>query len=384
MGSERHYDGVRKASASSIEIDFYYEGARCRERLRLQPTPANMKKAARHRAAIIEAIDQGVFDYSITFPRSKNAKKFMRQDRMDNYLRQWLERKEPAIKASTFNDYCKIVEGQLIPIFGTLLLGEFKRKHAREFAAAKTCSNKRIANILSVLRSALDDAVYDELIDANPIAGWHYQRQDEIKKGKPDPFTREEQNAILVHLSPSGRPIIEFAFWSGLRTSELVALEWNDINMQKCTCRIERALTQAAKGRMETTKTAAGTRTIDLLPRAISALKDQYEISGHHISGRVFLNPRTGEPWNGDQAIRKTLWQPALISANVRYRRPYQTRHTYASMMVSAGEPLAWVSRQMGHSDVIITAKVYSQWIPRSGRRMGVLADELYGKLSFC
>nr|WP_246404134.1 tyrosine-type recombinase/integrase [Halomonas stenophila] len=47
-----------------------------------------------------------------------------------------------------------------------------------------------------------------------------------------------------------------------------------------------------------------------------------------------------------------------------RYRRPYQTRHTYASMMVSAGEPLAWVSRQMGHTSVVTTARIYANWIP--------------------
>ncbi|OBX35623.1 hypothetical protein A8U91_04697 [Halomonas elongata] len=79
MGNKRsNYEGVRIASASTVEIDFYYQGVRCRERLKLQPTPANLRKAARHRAAIIDAIDAGTFDYQVTFPRSKNARKFLR------------------------------------------------------------------------------------------------------------------------------------------------------------------------------------------------------------------------------------------------------------------------------------------------------------------
>ncbi|GAB2788285.1 hypothetical protein GCM10027040_13110 [Halomonas shantousis] len=95
-------------------------------------------------------------------------------------------------------------------------------------------------------------------------------------------------------------------------------------------------------------------------------------------SGRIFLNPRTGEPWTGDQAIKKTLWTHALKRASVRYRRPYQTRNTYASMMVLAGEPLAWVSGQMGHTHVVTTARIYAQWIPISNSQAGMLAVARY------
>ncbi|MGJ8518159.1 Arm DNA-binding domain-containing protein [Carnimonas bestiolae] len=378
-------EGVRPRSKTTIQIDFYYKNQRCRESIKLEPTPANLKKAARHRAAIISAIENGTFDYAVTFPKSAMAKKFIRQDRIDNYLRLWLEEKEPTIKSSTANDYRKIIEGHLIPAFGHLMLLELKRSHVREFASILRCSNKRIANILSVLRAALDDAMHDERIELNPIAGWHYRRQEEVKPGetlkdKPDPFTKDEQGAILAALPPAGRPLIQFAFWTGLRTSELVALEWRDIDLDRKRCRVERALTQAANGRVEMPKTAAGTRTIDLLPPAIEALQEQFQLSSTHESGRVFLNPRDGKPWTGDQALRKTLWTHALKKANVRYRRQYQTRHTYASMMVSAGEPLAWVSRQMGHSSVTITAQIYASWIPIEGEIVGSKAIDTFWK----
>ncbi|WP_050805286.1 tyrosine-type recombinase/integrase, partial [Halomonas sp. HAL1] len=168
---------------------------------------------------------------------------------------------------------------------------------------------------------------------------------------------------------------IQFALWSGLRSSELVGLEWGDIDWRQNRCRITRAITQASKGEAETTKTTAGTRTIDLLPRALEALKAQKAMSYLHPSGRVFINPRTGEPWTGEQAIRKTLWTHALKRSGVRYRRPYQTRHTYASMMVSAGEPLALVSKQMGHTSVVTTARIYAGWLPTNNSQVGMLAD---------
>lgn len=380
MGNQgSHQEGVRAASSSSIEIDFYYQGTRCRERLKLEPTPANLKKAARHRAAVIASIDAGTFDYQVTFPRSKNARKFMRQDRVDTYLRTWLATKKPTLKASSYKDYKNTIEGKLIPEFGHLLLAELKRGHVRDWASRLTCSNKRISNLISPLRAALDDAMHDEMIAGNPLAGWHYRKIEPPKEVDDiDPFTAEEQAAILAALPSDGLPLIQFALWSGLRTSELVALEWGDIDWRQKRCRITRAITQAAKGEAETTKTTAGTRTIDLLPRALEALKAQKTLSYLHPSGRVFLNPRTGEPWTGDQAIRKTLWTHALKRAGVRYRRPYQTRHTYASMMVSAGEPLAWVSKQMGHTSVVTTARIYAGWIPTTNSQVGMLANSVY------
>ena len=76
MGGTRQYPGIRTGSDSTIEIDFRFRGERCRERLKLEPTPANLKRAAQHRAAILHAIELGEFDYATTFPGSKNAARF--------------------------------------------------------------------------------------------------------------------------------------------------------------------------------------------------------------------------------------------------------------------------------------------------------------------
>ncbi|WP_223458252.1 MULTISPECIES: Arm DNA-binding domain-containing protein [unclassified Pseudomonas] len=72
--------GVRAASASSIEITFQYQGVRCRERVALKPTTANLKKAEQHKAAIEYSIANGTFDYAATFPKSKRAGAFRRTD----------------------------------------------------------------------------------------------------------------------------------------------------------------------------------------------------------------------------------------------------------------------------------------------------------------
>jgi integrase len=267
----------------------------------------------------------------------------------------------------------------LIPAFGHLYLSALKRRDIREWASWQNVSNKRIANLLSPLRVALQEAVDDELIEANPLYGWSFRRREKPKQGDDvDPFSTEEQNAIMRALTGQGRNLVQFAFWTGLRTSELVALEWDDIDWHRDTVRVSRACTQAAT-EAESPKTRSSMRDVKLLPLALAALQAQREHSTFHDSGRIFLNPRTSEPWTGDQPIRRTLWGHALRRAGVRYRRPYQTRHTYASMMLSAGESPLWVAQQMGHADWTMIARVYGRWIPDADPEAGAKATKVFG-----
>lgn len=375
--------GVKGASESSIEITFMYRGVRCRERLALKPTPPNLKRAEQHRAAILHAIATNCFDYAKTFPNSSNAAKFAAVPgdvrTVEEYLDGWLDRQKSQQKASGYDTYRKIVMGRLIPWFGDLRLSELKRAHMRDKLAELEVTNKTLSNIQSVMRSALDDAMHDELIEVNPLAGWTYTKneppreQDEI-----DPFSRDEQTAILDAMEGQGRNLVQFAFWTGLRTSELVALDWGDIDFMRAVVRVQRAMTQNAAGKPEVTKTYAGRREVKLLRAALDALADQKQYTW--LAGNeVFQNPRTGERWTGDQPIRKTLWAHALKKAKVRPRYPYQTRHTFASMMLSAGEHPMWVAKQMGHKDWTMIARRYGRWMPDADQQAGSRAEAVYG-----
>lgn len=379
--------GVKAASASSIEITFQYQGIRCRERIPLKPTPANLRRAEQHKAAIEHAIATGTFDYAATFPKSKHAERFNTPVEevmsVETWLGVWLERKRAHLKSSTLEGYKKMITGQLVPALGNVGLTELRRKDVREWLSAlpDSTSNKRLANLQSCLRSALDDAVEDELIDANPLAGYTYSRKGAAKtKDAIDPFDAKEQAAILAALSGQGRNLIQFAFWTGLRTSELIALEWGDVDWLNETIHVSRAQTQAAD-EPEVTKTRSGNRAVKLLGPAMEALKAQ-KLHTWLAGGRIFHNPRKGEPWDGDGPIRKTLWIPALRKAKVRYRYQYQTRHTFASMMLSAGEHPMWVAKQMGHSDWLMIGRVYGRWMPSADSGAGSKAEALFADIS--
>lgn len=374
--------GVKAASESSIEISFMYKGARCRERIALKPTAANLKRAENHRAAIQHAIATDSFDYAATFPNSPNAAKFADQkgdvETLGMYLETWLSSQKQQVKDSTYNGYRKIVDGQLIPWFGDLTISAIRTKNVKEKLAPYEATNKTLANIQSVLRKALADAVEDELIETNPLAGWCYSKKEEVKKDDDvDPFTKEEQTAILASATGQARNFIQFALWTGLRTSELVALDWGDIDFLRGVVMISRAITQQSNT-AEVPKTAAGKREVKLLAGALEALQAQ-KAHTWLAGAEIFQNPNTNERWAGDQPIRKTMWTYVLKRAGVRYRYPYQTRHTYASMMLSSGEHPMWVARQMGHADWTMIARVYGRWMPDADQLAGSRAESVFG-----
>jgi integrase len=384
MGGKRQRLGVRVISDSSIQIDFIYQGQRCRERIKLAPTPANLKRAALHRAAILDAIARGTFDYAVTFPDS--ARRFMFSERqgdgypLADYLEKWVERQRQHLKASTWDDYRKIVFNTLIPALGKVFLADLKRADIRDWCETQHVTNKRLANVQSVLRTALQDALNDELVAANSLHDWKFARKEAAKdEDDVDPFTMDEQAAILdACRDPQHKNLFQFAFWTGMRTSELVALEWGDIDWRRDIVRVSRAKTQAAE-EPEGTKTRRGTRDVKLLGPALEALQAQKQHS-YLVGKDVFLNPRTMQAWTGDQPIRHGAWTPALRKAGVRYRRQYQTRHTYASMMLTAGESPVWLAQQMGHSDMTMIARTYGRWIADAVPEAGNKAVQMFAK----
>jgi integrase len=383
--------GVTIVSDSSYEISFTYKGKRCRERVKAKPCATNTRKLIQFRAAILHAIDKGEFDYAKTFPDSLHAAELADSvgdtQTVEDYLDKWLKRKKAEIKASTYQGYELIVNRWVIPKFGKLPLQELKRGLIRDWLATidahkeKKVSNKRLSNIQSCMRSALQDAADDELIDANPLAGYTYARAERPADGQHDdeidPLSPAEQAAVLDKLSDGYRNMIQFALWTGLRTSELIALHWSDIDFVDGYVRVRRALTREAKGTAEFPKTAAGRRDVRLLSPAAEALQAQKALTFLTQDDGPIFKTLAGDQFSGSHQVWR-IWQAALKRAGVRYRNPYQTRHTYASMMLSAGEHPMWVAKQMGHADWTMIARVYGRWMPSADAEAGSRAVQKF------
>src|SRR5690606_39121038 len=178
------------------------------------------------------------------------------------YLEGWIDSKEKTIKSSTATGYRKAINGVLVPALGEIELLRLKRPDVRAMCVGMTAGNKRIGNVLSVLRTALDDAVQDEILDHNPIAGWAYKKNEPPKdRDEVDPFTREEQARILEQLEGQGRNLIQFALWTGLRTAWLCGPMWQDLDEVGAEMRVRRTIAQDTTS-AETTKTSRDPRTV--------------------------------------------------------------------------------------------------------------------------
>jgi len=355
---DRGQAGVRPRG-NSIVLDFTYMGQRCRETLRVKPTKTAIKEASRKREAILFEIAMGTFDYGQHFPTSKNAIRFGKNKgslvTIEEQLKQWVRKAEKRCQHSTIRDYNSSIYYHLIPHFGHLTLDQFTTAHVYEWLDTINISNKRINNVLGPLRQALKDAYYDGLIDQNPMDRFRYLPPE---TREPEPFTPSEIEKILAQLDGQSHNLIQFAFWSGLRTSELIALRWQDVDLDNNRVHIRTAI---VRQREKTTKTVSGLRTVELQPAAKKALISQKKLNGN--SERVFHDPITNSPWQGDHIIRKRIWIPAINAAGIKYRNPYQTRHSFASIMLSSGHNPLWVAQQMGHKDWGMIRKTYGRWI---------------------
>jgi integrase len=208
-----------------------------------------------------------------------------------------------------------------------------------------------------IARNPLERVVLSKLLNKDTIKSDY----------NPDPFNKDEINAILTQTEGQVRNLFQFAFFTGLRPSELIALRWEDVDWERGLICIRRAIVEKKE---KCTKTKAGERDIVLLPPALHALQQQ-KAHTFSTSQRIFHSPRTLQPWETHAQIRRTCWIPLLKKAHIRYRNPYQSRHTYASMLLSAGENMLWVAKQMGHCDTEMIIKTYGKWIPDTRSAVG-------------
>lgn len=363
---DRKLEGVRPKSGKSIEIDFSYQGRRCRETIKLPPTKPNLLHASRKRSAILHAIGQGTFNYAEYFPESRHASTLgkLTKKTVKEALEDFLRSPRRRYEASTLRGYQSAIYHHLIPALGDIPIRKLTANDIKGWMSGLSISPKRINNVLIPLRLVLEDAFLDELIDSNPA-----KRIKNIphRFDEPQPFTMDEIQAILKHCPPQTRNLFQFAFGSGLRTSELVALEWGDIDWEREVIRVTRA---SVRRIIKQPKTKAGVRDVQFTPLSRAALYSQREYT-FSKGGRIFHCDQTNQPWETDGQIRKVGWIPALKAAGITYRNPYQTRHTYASSLLSAGENPMWVAQQMGHADWGMIRRRYGRWIPSADTMAG-------------
>ena len=358
----RNGDGV-EIRDNSIRLHFTYGGKPRKETLRtdgkpMPPTPANVKYARRLVAEIRDKIRHEKFVYADYFPASPEATTGQGVSVADS-LDVWIKA-QVGKESSTLKGYRVAVTFWKEQLGAKQARRLVKSDILNALATEPEWTGKTRNNKMSVLRQALQLAVDDGVLDMNPaasIAAFEHQRPE------PDPFTLEEADAIIAGLAKHyDEQIARYfgaKFFTGLRTSESLAQRWEWVDWRRHTLGVSEAVVLGEH--KDRTKTHA-VRHVQLNSRALAYLKDQKPVTFLQPHGLIFVDPRTGERFTDDEPPRELWWRPCLKRLGIRYRSPYETRHSYATMMLMQGVTPAFAARQMGHS-VEMFLRTYSRWI---------------------
>ncbi|MEB5454217.1 tyrosine-type recombinase/integrase [Virgibacillus pantothenticus] len=227
-------------------------------------------------------------------------------------------------------------------------------------------------------------AIKDKLIKDNPQNGVVVpKKRKTVEEIEKDPIEtkyleREELDDFLKAVREHGLDLDLERFYllvfSGMRSGELLALKWTDINFKSNEIRITKTLynenNNMKKYQLTPPKTEGSIRTINVEKEIINLLKSHYrrqskikmkyrhELDDYHDGNFVFSRP------NGYPFIQKniiTRMNRLLEYTNITKKAtPHIFRHTHISMMTEAGIDLATIMEKVGHEDMKATMKIYT------------------------
>jgi len=289
---------------------------------------------------------------------------------LEQVAQEWIEQHRPEWKLSTLAQYQNVFDTHLKPIFGNDRVSHITGQRALDLRTKlydAGLSARRINLILLVLKMLQKAARY-------PLVGVKMLREE---KTEVDPLASDEVEALLAKCPTWWRPFFTVSFWSGARPGELAALKWGNVDWRTNKFRI---LARRYRGDESSPKTPNSTRDVDMLPPVIEAFKAQRaqqaamrlkrgEGKPEAEKDYVFTGPEGG--FLSLNFLREKIWYPTLDTAKLRRRTFYQTRHTFASNALGAGENPKWVADMLGHKSTQILFDVYEKFIPRLTRQDG-------------
>lgn len=374
MGRGRRGSGVEPLK-ECIRVRFTYARQRCYETLDLLPTQANIKAAERLMAKVRQEIALGTFDREATFRKNEPPV----PHGFTTYSEGWL--RTAIVAKSTLRSYREALRTVWQPAFGERDIATIKKSEIKAIIAEriKICTAKTVNNNLIPIRQVYEAAIDDEILDKSPLANI---RNLKHQGPLPDPFDPEEMEIILAGLAARHDERVwcwfAFAFFTGVRPSEQIAVRWSDVDWRLKTIRIQRAL---VRSEIKGTKTNS-IRDIDLNERALGVLQRMKAHSFMRgIESPIFINPITNEPWADEKRQREVFFMPTLRAIGIRMRPPYQTRHTFATIALMGGVNPSYIARQLGHTSTAMLYKHYAKWIDgadkgRESAKMGLLFAE--------
>ena len=257
------------------------------------------------------------------------------------WCRLWFETySKPNIRYNTAKGYEGIIEHHIIPAIGAIKLKQLSSIHIQRMyndlkengrmprgakQNDKPLSNTFVRRVHAVLQAALKQAVKERLIPYNPCENCRIPPKDkkEMTILPPEKIGRYLQEAEKYGVLP----MFYLELSSGLRRGELLALQWEDLNVKERILTVNKQVTRM-EGELDVTepKTKNSVRKVALSQQAVDLLVQEHE--QHPDNPILFPSPRTGGYWSPDAVsrINRKLLKNAGIEEHVRF---HDLRHPY-------------------------------------------------------
>ena len=297
-----------------------------------------------------------------------------------DFANQWFGERSIEWRRSHIRSLISTLNGHLIPHFGSMVVGRITKSDVLEFRTQlgkvkgrgdkDGLSSKRINEIMGLLRQIINEAT-DRFEFTSPMLNIKKLRQRKIDV---EPFSLVDVQRILATVRADYKNYFTTRFFTGMRTGEVHGLKWKyvDFNLRIIMVRETFVL-----GEDEYTKTDRSQRDIQMSQPVFDALKAQFAATGK-TSEYVFCN-LAGEPLD-NKNFSDRVWYPLLRHLGLKERRPYQMRHTTATLWLSSGEAPEWIARQLGHTSTEMLFRVYSRYVPNLTRQDGSAMERLLAR----
>lgn len=327
---------------------------------------------------------------------------------VDELSTNWLmDYKRFSVSSRTFEWYLNLTKMYIKPTLGNQKVADVQPLHVQRVLNRLLDNGKAVSTVKSaqfVARQLFAHAVEMNLISENPAAKTKIQRHD--RKAREDEMKAipiEYRSRILeaAETQSNIKPIITTLMFSGLRSGEMIALKWKNINFDAMTISVDGAVTVDSQydrdgiclrkdSVLSSTKTVSGFRTIRVSARVMDVLKQwRQELAIQEITDKreligpdCFVFPtRTGEmrAYAGFRSlIRRFLESNGFQHLGIH---PHSFRHTFANILLENNVNPRVVQLYLGHHDVQTTLNTYSsvasEVFDKTAQRIDSVYDEI-------
>ena len=287
------------------------------------------------------------------------------------WLRTWYELyAKPNVRTATANRYQLIIEQYTVPRIGNIKLKKLTTRHLQKLYKEllesgrihvgknqdKGLSTTTVHSVHLMLHCALERAVKERLIPRNPCEDCIVPKPRKLDMKILPP---EHMKAYLEAAERRGLlPMFYLELVSGLRKGELVALRWDDLNIQQRTISVSKQYVRNPDGSLELTrpKTENSVRLVSIPQAAVELLIQEHD--KHPDSPYLFPSPLTGEMYHPDSVVN--FHKKILRDAGLGHLRFHDLRHTFATTALQNGVDVKTVSSMLGHFDAGFTLRTYT------------------------